>query len=174
MSTLLLVVFLGASGDPLVDFPSAQNALTAPQIVTMTTWFASTWPTLVLANLDSMSCSPTDTCAMQCTPTTNEPPATGSFIRALLLSMVSWTPTSALVRKLQWPSICFSGAALTGFYSFVQATVTEVGTQTVRTMATVQQPIGTFLMSAHYARSMSAADCATYSNILLMPLGVTP
>jgi len=174
MTSFLLALLISASGDPLVDFPSTQYTLTAGQITLMTGWLASNWPTLNINNLVNVQCTPTDTCAMKCSPMTNEPPAIGSDIRSLLLSMIAWTPASTAIRQLVWPGVCLSGTALTGFYSFVQSTVTEVGSQTVRNMTTVQQPAGTFLMSAHYARSMSAADCATYSSIFLQPLGVTP
>jgi hypothetical protein len=110
-----------------------------------------------------------------CTPYTNEP-QTGTAIRDLLIAGVTWTPGEEAETQLkEWTRFCVTGSALSALATFVGNITTESSGLPLLG-AVFDRPAGTtdVYLTTEYKRPMSSADCLTYSDRTLIPMGIVP
>lgn len=173
MVSLILVALLAAPGDPQVKWSAEIEQLTAGQRSTLVSQILSRAPAGVVASqLNRLDCERDN--AQVCCVTYTYDPVTGASIRSLLISGVVWSPgVEASTQSVQWEPFCLAGAEVTAFETFVGNISSEIAASPIIGASFVRAP-GTVAvtMSATYKRSMSAADCATYSGQTLVPVGI--
>lgn len=176
MLTALVVahLVLAASGDPYAQWFTDPTALSSGQKSTLSTQVLSRAPGVDIAELMKIECR-RDNGSACCTPFTNDP-QTGSAIRALLIAGVTWSPGEESWTQLkEWPSFCITGSALSAFATFLGNITPEASGNPI-IGAVFQRTPGTtdVYLTTEYKRPMSAADCATYADRTLVPMGIVP
>jgi hypothetical protein len=173
MLALILAISLTAPGDPQVAWPVDSIQLTAGQRTTLVTQIMARATTgVVAAQLNRLDCMHVGD-QVCCTPFTYDP-LTGAAIHALLIAGETWSPgAEPSTQSKRWDPFCLVNGEVAGFDTFVRNISAEMSSGPVIDASFVRTP-GTVnvAMSGRYKRSLSAADCATYSDRTLIPVGI--
>lgn len=174
MLALIASLVISASGDPYVQWFTDRAQLTVGQRSTLVSQVLSRAPGVTASELQRLECVRYNGHAC-CTPYTNDPQV-GEAVRDLLIAGVTWSPgTEAGTQLKEWPAFCVSGGALAALANFIGNITPEANGKPLLGAVFERTP-GTadVFLTTEYKRSMSAADCATYADRTLVPLGVEP
>lgn len=174
LSSIILSMFVSAPGDPYVQWDSARVELTTAQKSTLSSQVLSRSPGLVISELARLRCVKQNNRAC-CTPYIFSPKP-GSEIRNILIAGETWNPgLEANTQLTTTPEFCVAGAALAQFATFIGNITTEAsGTPILEAVFERTPGTSDVYLTTQYKKSMSAADCATYSDRVLIPMGIEP
>jgi len=173
IAIIALSIFVSAPGEPQVAWPITPVQLTPTQRSTFVTSVMARAPSGVVAErINHVDCAHVG--EQVCCTTYTYDPITGAAIQALLAAGRPYTPGGEPGTQFtRWDPFCLVNGEVAGFDSFVRNIASELSNGPVIETSFVRTP-GTVLvtMSGSYKKSMSVADCATYSDRTLIPVGI--
>lgn len=166
-------MLFGASGDPYVRWRTDRITLSSSQRTTLANHIATKWPSIVLADIAAFECASDVDCSWQCRPLTNAT-FTGASIRSQLLTGQTWMPGQAVGTQLTtWPWQCYDNSAMSSVRTYFANVAPETSGNPLLS-ALFRRDGSEIKVIIEYKRGMSAADCLTYADRILEPMGVQP